>query len=115
MVFFENIVYKTNHFTNAKRNKHGRKKVYRERKFRTYFSNDTSNQKEPRKRSRKLLHHLRLHGSHLVDHYLHVTLHDPRPLVVGRLVPHVPAGNYPCVQGKKEHPDRRHLHRQHGQ
>ena len=32
------------------------------------------------------------------------------PLVVGGLVSHVPAGNHPLVQGKKEHPDCHYLH-----
>ena len=72
--------------------------------------NDTGNQKESRERSGKLLHHLRLHGCYFVDHYLHVTLHNPHPLVVGGLVSHVPAGNHPLVQGKKEHPDCHYLH-----
>ena len=39
----------------------------------------------------------------------------PHPLVVGGLVSHVPTGNRPRVQRKKELPDRRHLHGQHGQ
>ena len=86
-----------------------------ERKPRTHLSHDTGNQKEPRERPGKLLHHLRLHGSHLVRHHLHATLHDPHPLVVGGLVSHVPTGNRPRVQRKKELPDRRHLHGQHGQ
>ena len=59
--------------------------------------------------------HLRLHGSHLIRHHLHVTPDDPHPLVVGGLVSHVPTGNHPLTQGKKELPDRRHLHGQHGQ